>query len=162
MPGQNTQQTDLWYVASPIQTYNTPLYSHMREVLPASLEKLVHAPVELLYAEGMYRSAQHWLETWPVILQTRVTGGTVFFTDADRYIGRGVYVEIQDTLKKGLPVFLALPDGKLLFVPTLRTKPQHKVHFSPLTSNWKHYSLVTVRGYARSCNFGIDLPDKTA
>jgi hypothetical protein len=138
-------QTTHWYVASPMQTYYTALYARMREVLPESLANTIHGPFELHYAEGMYPNAKAWLREWPVLLRTQINGGTIFFTDASGYIGRGVWIEVADTLREKLPVYCATHDGKLLQVKTLAVRSKGLVKFSaPNERDWKQHVKVTV------------------
>lgn len=139
----NKKETKVWYVASPIPTYHTPLYTEMRKVIPNIMKKIAgEHKNKLLFAKGMYKDAEVWKQKWPVTIQEQVTGGTVFFTDSEGYIGKGVYTEVEDTLKKGLPVYLVLRNGQYFPITSLAKKHPHLI-FTKYRS-WKRYIHVEI------------------
>lgn len=57
----------------------------------------------------MFNATFEWLEQWPGILAT--LDGLVAFGDEEGWIGRGVFVEVTDALRRGLPVWYLPASG---------------------------------------------------
>jgi hypothetical protein len=97
----------LVYVASPLATYQTARYDRMLAQAQA------HFPdADLLPARGLYHDSAHWRATWPQHLR-RITG-LLFFADPDSSIGRGVFAELADAKRRGLPLHYLRGDGTLI------------------------------------------------
>jgi hypothetical protein len=85
------------YVASPVGTYDLPLYG--RQV--AALHRWP-PDATLILARDAFTDTADWLTCWPAIVPR--IDALVFFAATDRTIGAGVFQEIADALNQGVPV----------------------------------------------------------
>jgi hypothetical protein len=94
------------YIASPVGTYDLPLYdrqvSALRHRLPGA---------RLILARDAFADTGDWLARWPSIV--RRIDALVFFAAPDRTIGVGVFQEISDALNRGVPVAFLFRGGRL-------------------------------------------------
>lgn len=86
------------YVATPKVMFRTPGYfkyvsSRIRQVFPEA---------ELVFGASGFSSNEDWLARWHEVLAS--VDGLVFASDPDRWIGAGVYKEIEDAAAAGVPV----------------------------------------------------------
>ena len=86
------------YVATPTSIWKFPRYfdyveSSVRDAFP---------DVELVFGAREFSNTPDWLARWDEVLAS--VDGLVFASDAERFIGMGVYKEIQDAQAAGLPV----------------------------------------------------------
>jgi hypothetical protein len=88
---------------------------------------------QLLEARHLYASNAEWRRRWPAVLR-RLTR-LVFFADPDGWIGRGVWTEITDAAREGLPVFYLSDRGRLTPFASVRLGP-------PDDASWQRYCRV--------------------
>lgn len=118
------------YLASPIGTYHTPRYDRM----------LAHAgrhfpDASILPARGLYRDVADFKRRWPRLLPT--LSALAFFADEAGYIGYGVWTEIRDMRRRGLPVWFLTDDGALYAWEAVRFGV-------PDEQDWRRYLRVTL------------------
>lgn len=104
-----------WYFTASLSVHTLPLYdqilSHIRDHLPGiAMERGDTEGYEVISARGMYRSGKDWIEKWPSVRQI-IDGGLFFTVDDTFHIGKGVYTEVSDILKRQLPVYLVAHNG---------------------------------------------------
>jgi hypothetical protein len=126
-----TGSTPRVYLASPIQTYDSPRYERMVAMVAARFPG-----AEILEARALYRSHQDWLDRWPVILPTLTA--LAFFSDDDGYIGAGVSREIDDASAQGIDVWALTDRG--VFCPMSRVMLGERDDL-----NWRRHIRVTYR-----------------
>ncbi len=94
------------YVASPLTTYDTPRYDAMVSGARA------HFPqATILPARDLFASNDDWRARWPDMLPT-LAAVVVFAGDAG-WIGAGVWAEVRDARKRGIPVYVLDDAGRL-------------------------------------------------
>ena len=91
------------YIASPITLYDTPAYTDIEKLV-----KRLYPEDTLLFAKGRYLSPVDWRREW---LKLCPTVDLLLFFDHEGWIGKGVYAEARDVLKRGKDVFYVQPDG---------------------------------------------------
>ena len=133
-----------WYVTCSLPMHNHPIYNQIMQHIDAILQR-IHPDNEnkLVEARGMYQGAKDWLEKWPKVLDETINGGLFFLLDTDGFIGRGVHTEVSDILKKGLPVYLVMPDSSFYLITTLTGKAFAE------GPDWRMYTFVDVKVLAR-------------
>jgi hypothetical protein len=99
------------YIASPITLYDTPAYAEIEKLV-----KRLYPEDTLLFAKGRYPSAADWRREWPMLCPTI---DLLLFFDHEGWIGKGVYAEARDVLKRGKDVFYVQPDGTQHWVNNL-------------------------------------------
>jgi hypothetical protein len=125
--------TERIYIASSISLYGKSEYDRAQQELTA-----IFNDDRLTFARGLYASSGDWLARWPKILQR--IDRLIFLTDSN-WIGRGVWTEIDDTLRAGKMVHL-YTGGKLYAVESL--DQDGPVVFGELTDDWGKYCEVRV------------------
>ena len=111
--------------------YDSSRYQEMRSAA------IGHFPrATILEPKRLFRSRQHWLTTWPVLLPTLTR--VVFFAADGGWLGRGVLTELQDVKARRLPIHLLAENGELI--------PWTQLTFSiPDPGNWTRHLQVSVR-----------------
>jgi|SRR5579859_2253570 len=100
-----------WYVTCSLSMHEHPDYDRVIQQIWSILQYIrPDDENKLVEARGLYSGGKDWQEKWPKVRDS-LTGGLFFTVDVDGYIGRGVYTEVLDTIKKGLPCYLVMPDG---------------------------------------------------
>lgn len=94
------------YIASSLSTYRTPRYDRMIESIRTLFPQSNAMP-----ARDQFTSNADWRRKWPDILPT--IAAVVFFDDGDGYLGLGVWTEITDCFRIGLPLWYIDDDGGL-------------------------------------------------
>jgi hypothetical protein len=114
---------------------NNPLFEEIHARIPTLLDT-VNPGYENTFqcSKNLYEGSYDWRMKWPRLLEKEITGGTLFFTDLTGSIGKGVWTEIEDTRKKGLPVYLITPDKKV--------HPFDAIAWFSNDNDWKHYKRV--------------------
>jgi len=94
------------YLASPLSTYRTPRYGAM-----VSRARAHFPDAEIVPARDAFRDRGDWLARWPGILPT--LAAVVVFADENGWIGAGVWAEVHDARRHGVPVYVLDDAGGL-------------------------------------------------
>ena len=115
------------YFAAPKSQRDTPRYrqllAHLRALFPDA---------RIIEGLAAFRDTAHWRATWPAVLASLSV--LVFIADGDGWIGRGVWVEVQQARTR-VPVYLLTDDGQL--VPLARVSCS-----APRPDNWTSHVQV--------------------
>jgi hypothetical protein len=112
------------YLAAPITEYGTERYQRLAGALRARL-----AGWRILEARDLYVGTCDWLQRWPDVLPT--LSHLVFLSTPNGWIGRGVWTEIQDALKHGIPIYYLVDESKLVpfaFVTCSEPSDDYRFH----------------------------------
>lgn len=92
------------YLASSLPTFATDRYGRMVEHAGARFPRATILP-----ARDLFESNAGWRRRWPRVL--RSLAALAVFADAEGWIGNGVWSEVRDALRRGLPVYFLTDDG---------------------------------------------------
>ena len=121
------------YLAAPLTTYGTAAYE---AALAGCRARWLEA--EIISPRDAFADRAEWLTRWPTVLAR--CDRLVFIADADGVIGYGVWQEVHDAERRGLPVLYLDAAGR--FIPRERVqlrKASERSH-----GDWRSYATVRV------------------
>lgn len=118
------------YVASSLPTFATDRYGRMVAHAAARFPRATILP-----ARDSFRSNDDWRRSWPGVLDS--LAAVAVFADAEGWIGFGVWTEVHDALRRGLPVYVLTDDGAACPWTAVAVAERD-------ASDWQRYARLTV------------------
>jgi len=117
------------YLASSLATYHTPRYARMCNRAHTCFPKATILP-----ARDLFTSNESWRAGWPAVLAS--CAALAFFADDAGWIGYGVWTEMHDAARAGLPIWYLSRTGA--------PHPLERLTFTVDEDDWRQYASVAL------------------